>query len=404
MKYKKILCVLLLIVVIFTANPILASNIQQNKEETNEVNDEINIDTNDINNLNNQINEVNEKLENANIQLEYVQEKMSETLLKIQELDDKIRKYEQENKQMNTRLKQLAKSINETNEKLKIVTEDYNKKEKQLKERLVVLYECGSLSYIEVLLSANSLSEFLSIYYKMVEIAEYDNQLIDKVAEEKKIIEDAMLKLETETAEIKTLKAEAEKKEIIYKNTKVLQQSYIAKLSDNEKELNEQIAKYKTDVAILEAKIRAITMPNSEFNIQYTGGVMIWPVAISGSRITSYYGTREHPVEGVIRLHQGIDIGSVGYGAPVVAAMDGVVTYSGELGTYGNCVIIQHGHGIVTLYAHGQKVLKEYGEEVKQGDIIMETGSTGRSTGPHLHFEVRIDGITIDPLIYVEEH
>lgn len=403
MKYKKILCVLLLIIIIFTANPILASNIQNNEEANNEVNDEINIQTDDINDLNSQMNEVNEKLEDANLQLEYVQTEMSETLLQIQELDDKIRKYEQENEQMNTRLQQLEQSINETNEKLQTVTEDYNKKEKQLKDRLVAIYEYGNISYIDVLLSAKSLSEFISMYYKMVEITEYDNQLIDKVAEEKKTIEDAMVKLENETAEIKTLKAKAEQSEIIYKNTKVLQQSYIAKLSEDEKELNEQIAKYKTDAALIEAKIQSLTMPNFEFDIQYTGGAMIWPVAISGSRITSYYGTREHPVEGVIRLHQGIDIGSVGYGAPVVAVMDGVVTYSGELGTYGNCVIIQHGDGIVTLYAHGQKILKEYGEEVKQGDIIMETGSTGRSTGPHLHFEIRIDGTTINPLIYVKE-
>ena len=79
-----------------------------------------------------------------------------------------------------------------------------------------------------------------------------------------------------------------------------------------------------------------------------------------------------------------------------------MVTYAGELGSYGNCVIIQHGDGISTLYGHGQKVLTQIGAQVQQGDVIMEIGSTGNSTGPHLHFEVRINGATVDPLNYVK--
>ena len=128
---------------------------------------------------------------------------------------------------------------------------------------------------------------------------------------------------------------------------------------------------------------------------------MIWPIAKSGTVITSNYGMREHPIQGVVKIHTGLDIGA-GFGSPVVAAADGVVSYAGWLGGYGNCVMINHGNGLTTLYGHGQKILTELNKEVKQGDLIMEVGSTGNSTGPHLHFEVRLNGNHTNPLNYVK--
>lgn len=130
---------------------------------------------------------------------------------------------------------------------------------------------------------------------------------------------------------------------------------------------------------------------------------MLWPVAKSGTYITSPFGTREHPVQGVVKAHTGIDIGNAGYGAKVIAACDGTVTHAGTLGGYGNCVIINHGGGITTLYGHGQAILTKVGTKVKAGDIIMEVGSTGVSTGPHLHFEVRVNNIAVNPLSYVNQ-
>ena len=129
---------------------------------------------------------------------------------------------------------------------------------------------------------------------------------------------------------------------------------------------------------------------------------MAWPVAKSGTYITSDYGMREHPIQGVIKKHTGIDIGNAGFGAPVIAAADGVVTMAVYDRGYGNCVIINHGNGISTLYGHGQAILTEVGKEVKKGDLIMEVGSTGNSTGPHLHFEVRVNGSCVDPMPFLK--
>jgi murein DD-endopeptidase MepM/ murein hydrolase activator NlpD len=403
MKLNKFISILLIFVFIFNVSIYSIASNETNIQNQEEQEKEINTDTDDINDLNNQRSEIKDKLDEANIKLEYLQTEISEILIQIQQLDDKIRKYENENAELEKKLNELETSAKETTEKLNAVTEEYNKKEQQLRERLVALYEAGSISYLDVLLSSRTLSEFLSRYYKMLEVMEYDNQLINTVEEEKNTIEIAKQKLDKETDEIKTLKLKVEQNKNINKNTKTLQEGYMAKLSKSEKKLNEKITKYKTETIQLETRIREISMANGDYDIQYTGGLMIWPVAIAGTKITSDYGTRQHPIQGVTNFHLGIDIGNAGFGAPAVAALGGVVTYAGELGSYGNCVIINHGDGISTLYGHGQKILVEFGQTVQQGDIIMEVGSTGNSTGPHLHFEVRINGKTVDPLNYVKE-
>ena len=403
MKLNKFISILLIFVFIFNLSIYSIASNETNIQNQEEQEKEINTDTDDINDLNNQRSEIKDKLDEANIKLEYLQTEKSGILIQIQQLDDKIRKYENENAELEKKLNELETSAKETTEKLNAVTEEYNKKEQQLRERLVALYEAGSISYLDVLLSSRTLSEFLSRYYKMLEVMEYDNQLINTVEEEKNTIEIAKQKLDKETDEIKTLKLKVEQNKNINKNTKTLQEGYMAKLSKSEKKLNEKITKYKTETIQLETRIREISMANGDYDIQYTGGLMIWPVAIAGTKITSDYGTRQHPIQGVTNFHLGIDIGNAGFGAPAVAALGGVVTYAGELGSYGNCVIINHGDGISTLYGHGQKILVEFGQTVQQGDIIMEVGSTGNSTGPHLHFEVRINGKTVDPLNYVKE-
>lgn len=407
MLKSKIICILLAIILILSTSVISwasnTSNELQNETNTQE-NNSNNLSTNEINDLNEQRDELDDKLEEANSKLEYVQGEISTSLLEIQQLSDKITQYESENKELASQLSDLETSIAETTELLETVTAEYTEKYELLKERLVTVYEAGELTYLDLLLSSTTLSEFLSRYYVMQEMAEYDNQLIDKVEEQKEIIETSKKKLENETAEVKILKAKAEQNEIVMKNTKTLYEGYVDQLSDEEKELNDEINEYKIEYARIQSELQNISTDIGDFEIQYTGGEMIWPVAVSGTTITSYYGTREYPLAGssaVTDFHLGLDI-SANAGSPAVAALDGVVTYAGWLGTYGNCVMVYHGEGITTVYAHGQKVLTKRGDEVKQGDIIMEVGSTGNSTGPHLHFEVRINGQTTDPLKFVK--
>lgn len=396
---KKIICIILIIAILeYFCTFVFAEN-----SLTNTVTNEIASDTIDgqTEELRKQNEEMNNKINETNEKLEYVKEELSDTMLKVQETEDKVLEYEKQVKELGQKMSELQSSIDVATANLEIASQDYDAKSDMLAQRLVAMYEAGDTSYLDVLLKSSSLTDFLSRYYAIEELTKYDSELIDRVEKEKNNIEQTREKLEAEQAEIKIVKAKSEQTTVVLNNMKTLQQSYVERLSAGEKTLQEQITAYKKEQAEIQAKILEATntiVPN----IQYTGGEMLWPVAASGTVITSNYGVREHPIQGVVKQHTGLDIGGADTGTPIVAALDGVVTHAGWLGGYGNCVMISHGNGVVTLYGHGNKVLTEVGKQVKQGEAIMELGSTGNSTGPHCHFEVRINGNYANPLNYVK--
>lgn len=389
MKRKVISVILVIVLLLHMCSFVFAESVI-NEEQTNELS------------LTEQEKEVTDKLNTANEKLEYVQSELSTTMLRVQELEDKVLEYKNQMSELSQKMDTLQTSIDEVMQELSIVESDYKDKEEQLRERLVTMYESGETTYLDVLLSSRNIVEFISGYYLITELVEYDNELIEEVETKKNDIEIKKAKLEKEETEIRVLKSKREQTTVILQNTITMQQNEVAKLNEQEKKLQQEISTYKAEQAQIKSAIQAATNTTEEFDIQYTGGEMLWPVAISGTYITSKYGVREHPIQGISKMHTGIDIGNATYGSPVVAAADGVVTYAGWLGGYGNCVMINHGNGLVTLYGHGQKVLTELHKEVKKGDLIMEVGSTGNSTGPHLHFEVRVNGTSVQPLNYVK--
>lgn len=392
MKKKIISIILIIIVLQYFCTFVFADNSLIN-EISNSVTNEVD--------LQEQKEQVESKIEETNTKLEYVQDELSATMLKVQETEDKIMGYENEIEALGEKMDTLQASIDETNQKLEIASQNYEEKSDLLARRLVAMYEAGDIQYLDILLKSKSVTDFISKYYIIQEVAEYDSILINQIVEEKNNIETTKQKLENEQAEIKIIKSRSERTSIVLSNMRTLQQSYIKELSAGEKKLQEQITKYKKEQAEIERQILLATN-RIDPDIQYTGGEMLWPVAISGTVITSGYGVREHPIQGVVKEHTGIDIGNAPLGTPVVAAADGVVSYAGWLGGYGNCVMINHGDGVVTLYGHGNKILTSVNTEVKQGDTIMEVGSTGNSTGPHLHFEVRVNGNYTNPLSFVK--
>jgi len=373
------------------------TNTQNNQSSNTEKNQATD---NTIDNLNQQKEEVEEKINQSSLQLEYIQNEMSNTMIQIQKLDDSIRSYEAQINDLNNKVNSYEESIKSMTKELEETTKEYNEKDEIVRKRLVAISKAGEVSYLDVLLRSKSLPDFLSSIYFMRQITEVDIDTMNEVYKKKEEISLYKQKIENENAQTKIIKAKAEQMSIVLNNTRSLQQGYVNSLQENEKKLNDEITAYKNEQLRIEMLIMQIsTTPN--VNIQFTGGYLIWPVAVNGTVITSPYGYREHPIQGVVKLHQGLDIGGASFGAPIVAALDGIVSYAGELGSYGNCVMIDHGNGITTLYAHGQKILTEKGKAVKQGDLIMEVGSTGNSTGPHCHFEVRVNGYTQDPLKYV---
>lgn len=391
MRKKILSCILMcLIIVSFSIN---VFSVDEN-QETNS--------TAENKTLEEQQKELNTKIDESNTKLEYVQGEMGETLKKVEELNDSITDYEAQYSDLENQITTLENQIKNGSAQIQEIQEEYDRKEKILKRRTVALYEAGETTYLDFLLTSKSIVEFLSNYSIISEIIEYDNNLLEELDYKKTKLEEAKQKQEEQEKELRVAKNKINSTNILLNNTKILKENYMLKLTDEEKTLQEQIAQYKEEQADLERKILASINWTGTMSIKFTGGVMVWPIAMEGTYITSGYGNRLHPIQGVYKNHAGIDIsGSNVNGAPVVAAADGVVTYAGWIGGYGNCIIINHGSGIVSLYGHGSETVATVGQVVKQGDIIMKVGSTGNSTGPHVHFEIRKNGEVVDPIPYL---
>lgn len=391
MRKKILSCILMcLIIVSFSIN---VFSVDEN-QETNS--------TAENKTLEEQQKELNTKIDESNTKLEYVQGEMGETLKKVEELNDSITDYESQYSDLENQITTLENQIKTGSAQIQEIQEEYDRKEKILKRRTVALYEAGETTYLDFLLTSKSIVEFLSNYFMISEIIEYDNNLLEELDYKRTKLEEAKQKQEEQEKELRVAKNKINSTNILLNNTKILKENYMLKLTDEEKTLQEQIAQYKEEQADLERKILASINWAGTMSIKFTGGVMVWPIAMEGTYITSGYGNRLHPIQGVYKNHAGIDIsGSNVNGAPVVAAADGVVTYAGWIGGYGNCIIINHGSGIVSLYGHGLETVATVGQVVKQGDIIMKVGSTGNSTGPHVHFEIRKNGEVVDPIPYL---
>ncbi len=373
-----------------------------------EIEDENNVETQEEDNgtenktLQEQKAEIDARIENTNTQLEYVQSEMGSTLQKVLELQDTQDKYESQYNQLQQQISDLSNRINTTNQRLQEIQERYDKKDKILKKKVVALYESGDTTYLDLLLSSKNIIEFISNYFLMSELIEYDNNLLDEMEDTQKQIERTKAEQVEQENSLRVSREEIVKTQILIENTKKIQQNYAMKLTSKEREIQEQIEKYKEEQAEIERQIAAAINWGGTFSIQYTDGAMIWPVAMEGTYVTSPFGGRIHPIQGVYKNHAGMDISGPGiYGAPVVAAAEGIVIYADVMGGYGNCVMVSHGNGIVSLYGHGSEIIAQLGQTVKQGDIIMKVGSTGNSTGPHLHFEIRKDGVATDPVPYL---
>lgn len=395
---RRILTFIIMIVVLFCFSINVFSNTEATNTETQ------NTENNEVSNktLLEQSNEVRQKLEESSTRLEYVQSELSTSLQQIQELGDKITEYENQYNDLKNQVAEMEANIAVIDADINKVQAEYDRKENLLKKRMVALYKAGDATYLDVLLSSSSIVDFLSKYYMLEKIIDYDTDLMKELEVEKNSIENKKQEQEKKKADLKVAKAKAGQMQILMENNKMLQENYSAKLTTEEATLNEQILQYKQEQEEIERQIQAAINWSGDLAIQYKGGVMIWPVGVNGTYITSPFGNRLHPIQGVYKYHSGIDIGNAGYGAPVLAAADGIVTYAGVMSGYGNCVMINHGSGIVTLYGHGQTIYATLGQNVKQGDVIMAVGSTGNSTGPHLHFEVRKDGVATSPIPFLK--
>ncbi len=289
-----------------------------------------------------------------------------------------------------------------TEQQIAINTAILAKAEKSLAERTKILnkrirdiYENGQVSYLDVLLGATDFNDFTTRADLLKRVLAQDAALIDKVRAERALVVQKKAELERDRAAILELeKAAAAKKSVI--ETRRNERAAVLDSAVHERDTAERAYQELLETSRrIEQMIRNKKSGNREE--MGASGAMSWP--ISGP-ITSPYGWRTHPIFGTQRYHSGVDIGA-DYGDPIRAADGGVVIYADWMGGYGYAVIIDHGGGISTLYGHNNELLVGVGQRVYKGQVIARAGSTGYSTGPHCHFEVRQNGSPVSPMNYL---
>lgn len=309
------------------------------------------------------------------------------------QLDEEADKAIAEHKSCKAALDETEGRMKENKDRLDILGKDYEKKSDKLGRRVRDIYMHGQISYLDVLFGAKDFGDLMTRMDLLKRVIHEDYDLVRTVLDEKQEIETRQSALE----EDRKTQAEQEQKtraaRQIMEQKVAKQQALIDKMKSDKAVFDQQY-----DELMAASKQIANMIRGSHYNVQPSGsGAMIWP--ISGP-ITSEFGWRTHPITGDQRFHSGLDIGG-DYGIPVHAAQAGTVTYAGWISGYGNTVIIDHGGGVTTLYGHNQSLAVGEGQSVAQGEVISYCGSTGNSTGPHCHFEVRQNGEPVSPYGYL---
>lgn len=347
--------------------------------------------------LQEQKDKVTEELNSVSEGLEDIQIELTEALEAINKIESQIIDGETKLNETQEQIALIEKEIKETKQKLEYIQKDYDEQKNLLEKRLVAMYKMGDTTYLDVLLNSKSITDFISRYYLIEEITKYDSNLLETIEREKNKIQEIKKQLAQKNENLKVIKNNQEKTLIALENARTIKNSYVEVLTEEELEIQKQVEEYNQKLNNIDAQMAILAMVNSDS--EFIGGEFLWP-APGNTIITSYYGMRFHPILHYYRSHNGIDIGTP-TGAPIVASNPGTIITASYVGSYGNVVMIDHGGGVVTNYAHGSKILVKVGQVVERGEIIMEAGSTGLSTGPHLHFEIKINGTFVNPLPYV---
>ncbi len=342
----------------------------------------------DINKVTDKKNEIQEKINEREAEKQSVLAKKKALEEKIRDVQGEIDTIQLDIDKFNSQISQKEAELAEAERKSKIQYET-------MKTRLRIMYEDNSTSYITMLFKNENINDILSYFEIIKQLLSYDNDMYNNYVDTMKEIEEIKGGLEKD-------KAKVEEHQNVFKERKSELDGQKAELSQIENSINSDLATYKAayeeaekEEAALKRELAA-SLSTTTGGTKYTGGKFVWP-SPGYTSVTSPYGYRIHPTLKVYKLHTGIDL-AVPSGSKIVAAASGKVVKAQNNIAYGLYVVIDHGGGYSTLYAHNSKLLVSAGQQVKQGQQIAVSGSTGYSTGPHLHFEVMINGATTNPL------
>lgn len=339
---------------------------------------------------------INKQIDKTKQEIKNIQGKTKDVSKQIEELDLAMDKAATELDKVENQLEDLNLKIDKTLEELKDAEQKVSEQEDSFNQRIRVMYMNGNIGTLEVLLASKDVEDFLSRKDMLQYIAEYDKDLIKFMKEQRDIIEDKKIELEAQRASVEVTKSKIEARKKDLEAATREKENLMSRLQKDIKAFEAEYDKLNEYAKQIESKIVKLQRNTGP----YSGGKMDWPVP-GHSRISSYYGYRIHPIFKTKKLHTGIDIPAP-TGTAIKAAAAGTVIYADWLGGYGKCIMVDHGGGIVTLYAHNSSLTAKVGQTVSRGETIAKAGSTGNSTGPHLHFEVRKNGAYVDPLPWVK--
>lgn len=377
---KKIIASLLLGCFLLSAMPLGASSIKDKKNE---------------------MNETKKELQNVKQEIKETEAEQAKEEAALKKLDQEIIAIEEKVLSVEKDLENKQEEIKVVQEDLKEATEKREYQYEATKDRMVQMYKNSRSGYMELFFSSNSLSELLTRAKYINTISEYDNKLVDEYQKQEQIIAENEKKLSEQEAKLQVLYDEQVVAQTQLEGMRKKKKEKIGILKNQSEELHDMAESFEDEYKQLEQELAKLQQQQQGSEVKYNGGKFAWPVP-GHYRISSGYYQRTNPVTGRTEWHKGLDIPAP-YGKSVVAAADGIVTTAGPVGSFGNTVMISHGSGITTIYAHNSSVTVSVGQKVTKGQQVAKIGSTGRSTGNHSHFEVRINNQHTSPWNYLSK-
>ncbi|WP_279002003.1 murein hydrolase activator EnvC family protein [Acidaminococcus fermentans] len=344
-----------------------------------------------------QLDEIQQKLGEKDAQLEDKKKEISNAMERLILTQEELAEAKRKLAAIESRQQALSIKIRQNEAALAAKQKEYDKSRSVYKKRLRDIYENGQVNYLDVLLGAADFRDFSSRMYLLQRVIRRDFALIDRLEEQREALLQQKAELDDIRKQLAAAHAESQKeKEIVAQKTMERQKLYEQALAEKA-QLDAEYEELQRNSQEITAMIQRMEQEGRMMPQAGGTGQLAWPV---NGEITSPFGWRVHPIWGTQIFHAGLDIGA-DYGDPVHAADSGTVVFAGWMGGYGNAVMIDHGGGMVTLYGHNSSITVGEGEQVSKGQTIALAGSTGNSTGPHCHFEVRIHGEVVSPLQYL---
>lgn len=344
-------------------------------------------------------------LKEAQSTIEDLRDSKGDIESKVTELNQQLIDISARITDLENQLTAKSEDIQETKDELAGAKEREAQQYADMKVRIQFMYENGHTSYLEALLSSRNISEFLNSADYIAQIQSYDRQKLTEYQDTVESIVNLEAQLEQEYTDLEALKSTVESNKATVAAMMRQKESELADISGDIEDAQSDADYYAAEIQAQEELIAAIKRAEAEKAAAgveehpYTGGAFRWPCP-SSTRVTSDYGTRVSPMSGASSNHKGIDIGASA-GADIIAAADGTVTAASYSSAAGNYVMIDHGGGLYTVYMHASSLLVSPGQTVSAGDVIAKVGSTGISTGSHLHFGVSLNGSYVSPWSYL---